>query len=199
MDGLIIEGVAGTGKSTIVSGLRDSNSFKRLKPSFKIIYEELTTGELVAELRDERLSDQDRYSRLTQLMPTIQTRQASGEFLVLERFHPTFFALMPKCTLFESFDQQLLKLNFGLVLLDLPNNNFGDRSFFRPEMESQNWSKGLIEWYGSQEATILAFIESQERRRKFLEVTKLKSILIDTSERNWEAYIKSIIKFVAEQ
>lgn len=199
MDGLIIEGVAGTGKSTIVSRLRDNNSFKRLKPSFKIIYEELTTGELVAELRDERLSDQDRYSRLTQLMPTIQTRQASGEFLVLERFHPTFFALMPECTLFESFDQQLLKLNFGLVLLDFPNNNFGDRSFFRPEMENQNWSKNLIEWYGSQEASILAFIESQERRRKFLEVTKLKSILIDTSERNWEAYIKSIIKFVAEQ
>ncbi len=199
MDGLIIEGVAGTGKSTIVSALIKSDAFKRLKPAFEIIYEEQTTGELVAELRDERLSDQDRYSKLSQLMPVIRRQHASGQFLILERFHPTFFALIPECVLFEGFDQHLSELNFGLVLLDLPNAEFGARSFSRPELESQNWSKGLVEWYGSREAAIRAFIESQEKRREFLEHTKLKNILIDTSGRHWDAYIKSIIEFVSER
>lgn len=71
MNGLIIEGVAGTGKSTIASALNDNNTFRRLKPSNEIIYEERTTGELVTELRDERLSDQDRYAKLNQLIPEI--------------------------------------------------------------------------------------------------------------------------------
>ncbi|OYZ18960.1 MAG: hypothetical protein B7Y39_12660 [Bdellovibrio sp. 28-41-41] len=198
MNGLIIEGVAGTGKSTIISALKDNNAFKRIKPSYEIIYEDQTTGELVAELRDKRLSDQDRYSKLNQLIPEIRRQHALGQFLILERFHPTFFALMAECVAFEDFDQQLSELNFGLVLLDLPNNELEARSFSRPEMESQNWSKGLIDWYGSREAALLAFAESQEKRRKFLMQTKLKNIRIDTSGRSWDTYIKSIVEFVAE-
>lgn len=198
MNGLIIEGVAGTGKSTIVAALRQSLATKQLKVSYDIIYEEQTTGELVAELRDERLSDSDRYSRLNDLMPSIQKRQLAGEFLILERFHPTFFALMPQSSLFEKFDFQLSELNFGLVLLDLPNDEFANRSFSRPEMESQNWSEGLIEWYGSRDAAIDAFINSQERRRQFLSLTKLKSLKIDTSNREWNKYVDSITKFIAD-
>lgn len=179
MNGLIIEGVAGTGKSTIVSLLKESIELKRLRPVSAVI-------------------DEDRYSRLKNLMPLIKENQNSDCFLILERFHPTFFALMPESSLFESYDRYLNELNFGLVLLDLPDNEFENRSFFRPEMKSQNWSNGLIDWYGTQENAINAFSVSQQRRRDFLKLTKLKTLLINTKGREWQSYIDSIIKFIAE-
>jgi thymidylate kinase len=62
MNGLIIEGVAGTGKSTVVSLLKKSPSLQKIKPNLKVIDEDQTTVELVAELRDTNLSYEDGYS-----------------------------------------------------------------------------------------------------------------------------------------
>lgn len=198
MNGLIIEGVAGTGKSTIVSLFKSHSELKVLKPSLEFIDEDQTTGELVAELQNSQLSDEARHYRLHKLIPIIQHQNMHSSFTILERFHPTYFALIPNSQLFKIYDDILSELNFGLVLLDLPNDDLLGRSFFRPEMEGQNWSESLKEWYGSQDAAINAFIASQQRRRDFLQKTKLKHLRIETTERDWKSYVDSIVHFVTE-
>ena len=103
---------------------------------------------------------------------------------------------MPKWDLIENFDSRLFLRGYGAILLDLPNEMFESRSFFRPEMESQNWQVGLIEWYGSQEKAVEAFIQSQEMRREFFRRTALPVLKIDTSKCDWDLYIDQILNFI---
>lgn len=196
MNGLIIEGVAGTGKSTLLSLLKNSPSLMALRPNFIIIDEDQTIGELVSELRDEAADDRQRCYRLKHLLPRIKEAQSKSQFIILERFHPTYFALMPRWDLIEEYDNLLSELGFGVVLLDLPDNLLVNRSFFRPEMENQNWQQGLTEWYGSQDKAIQAFIESQKNRRIFCHKTKMPVLQIDTRERTWQNYHDEVLEFI---
>lgn len=199
MNGLIIEGVAGTGKSTLLALLENSPTLQALKPHFIVVDEDRTTGELVSELRDATINDHQRCHRLRKLWPTIEEARSKNQFMILERFHPTYYALMPQWSLVEDFDTKFSELGFGLVLLDLPNEKITNRSFFRPEMENQNWQQGLIDWYGSQDNALKAFVESQENRRQFCRKTKLPVLRIDTEERNWQNYRDQIIEFITHQ
>lgn len=196
MKGLIIEGVAGTGKSSLLSALRNSSLLKELKPNFEIVDEELTTGEHVSELKDESTTDEERCFRLHGLMPKIEEARSKNQFIILERFHPTYFALMPHWNLIEEFDNKLTQMGFGMVLLDLPNDKLENRSFYRPEMESQNWQEGLTEWYGSKDHAVYAFIKSQENRRTFCQRTKMPVLKINTMEKDWQSYHDQVLKFI---
>lgn len=195
MKGLIIEGVAGTGKSSLLSLLKKDAKFLIQHPGFKIIDEETTTGELVVELRNPSLSDEDRYSRLIHLLPQIRKELEDGKFLILERFHPTYYALMPNCSLADNFDEELFKLDFGCVLLDLPDEDLEMRSFSRPEMEEQNWMQNLTSWYGSKEAAVEAFTDSQRKRREYFQKSKLQSITISTKGKDWRSYLEEVREF----
>ena len=166
MKGVIIEGVAGTGKSTLLSLLRSSEELSKKKWLIDIIDEEQTTGNLVVELRDQNITATDKCHRLDQLLPRIEDSLRSGTFMILERFHPTYYALMPDWVLVRKYDEKLCALGFGMVLLDLPNEELVKRSFHRPEMRNENWEEGLTKWYGSKELAVKAFIDSQENRRR---------------------------------
>lgn len=56
MNGLIIEGVAGTGKSSLLSLLKCDERFLKQFPDHEFFDEEITTGELVTELRDKSMT-----------------------------------------------------------------------------------------------------------------------------------------------
>jgi thymidylate kinase len=196
MNGLIIEGVAGTGKSTLLSTLKNSSLLRELSPGFQIIDEDQTTGDLVSELQDDTLTERQRCHRLYQLLPKIKEAKAKNQFLILERFHPTYYALMPDCELVDEFDKELAELGFGLILLDVPDYAIVNRSFFRPEMESQNWQKVLIQLYGSQKDAVKAFIASQENRRNFCIKTKMPVLQINTVEKSWQQYHDQVMDFL---
>lgn len=154
--------------------------------------EERTTGELVTELADRSRTDHDRCARLRDLLPEIRAHVAAGDFVILERFHPTFYALMPDWELVRAIDQELAAASFAGVLLDLPDDRLAERSFQRPEMESQGWKEGLVAWYGSRENALEAFARSQSHRRDALAKSALPFTVLDTSAGAWDAVVDAI-------
>lgn len=193
MSGLVLEGVAGAGKSTVLARLVAHPRLLARRPRLHVITEERTTGELVAELADTTRTDADRCGRLRDLLPEIRSAVARGDLVILERFHPTFYALMPRWELVAEIDRELAAASFVQVLLDLPDERLAERSFARPEMASQGWSEELVTWYGSREKAIEAFARSQANRREALGWSALPCTVVDTSKRDWDRIADAVV------
>jgi ABC-type dipeptide/oligopeptide/nickel transport system ATPase subunit len=99
--GLIIEGVAGSGKSTVVKKILELGITKNL---VKIVYEEETFGDLMIDLKDKKKSDEDRCYRLRSVLGRIHSWN-ERDFKILERFHHSYYSLMPNWGLYQSLDK----------------------------------------------------------------------------------------------
>jgi thymidylate kinase len=195
MNGLIIEGVAGTGKSSTLKHLEQHPDFLKLYPKVKVLSEEITLGELVIELRNESLTNAQRCLRLKNLLPEIEATVSARVFVILERFHHSYFALMPDWNLVKEYDAFLNHLKFASVLLDIPDNLIAERCFNRPENGVQG-TGDLMAWYGSKTKAMKAFATSQNNRKRAMEISLLPGITVDTSEKNWNEVVERIIKFM---
>ena len=163
-------------------------------PRLHVVHEERTTGELVTELADATLTDEKRCARVRDLLPEIAERVAAGDFVILERFHFTFYALMPRWDLVSAIDDALAELGFASVLLDVPDDRLRDRSFARPEMEASAWSQGLVGWYGSEALALEAFRRSQENRRTAVARSRVPTKVIDTAAKDWERIVDAVVE-----
>jgi hypothetical protein len=162
-------------------------------PRLHLIREERTTGELVTELADATLTDEDRCARLRALLPEIREHIGAGDFVILERFHPTFYALMPRWELVRAIDEALGALGFASTLLDVPDARLRERSFARPELEASGWSPGLVAWYGSESVALEAFARSQANRRAAIAKSRLPTLVVDTSEKDWDRIADAVV------
>ena len=188
MSGLIIEGVAGTGKSTLFEKLKMSKRSPRWK--LKFISEEETLGELFSEMRDRSVPHSTHVQRLQKILNRIET--AGTECFVLERFHHSFYALGIEWELLEPIDRALANLSFTTVLLDLDDELFDVRCFDRPEKSKSEWQEGFIQLYGTRAKAVAAFKESQNRRRESLQLSEIPSHLINTSTQEWDRYLEEV-------
>lgn len=191
---LIIDGVSGAGKSQTLAALKS-----QLEPVLPgtFIYEEETLGEFMGEeLPRNDLTGREKCWRLDAVMQKIEAAgRGKQPFWVIERFHPTYYALMPEWQLYDQIDARLAELGFGLVLLKLPEQELGGRSLYRKDRDPNQWASGMIDLYGSEAGVIEAFSASQQRRLECLGRTRLPYLEIDTSSMAWETFAARICSF----
>jgi thymidylate kinase len=185
--GIIIEGVAGTGKTTLIETLKARGS------DATFISEEETTGELLTEILEDRLSRAACAERLLSVIRRIQTDDA--EFVVLERFHHSYYALGIEWALVEPMDAELAQMDFKTVLLDFDQPQFEQRCLRRPERADDDWFGWFIRRYGSAENAVTAFQQSQRRRHEMLALSRLPSLILNTGEQQWSRYVEEVIRF----
>ena len=194
--GLILEGIASAGKSTILKQLRSHPRFLKLVSKISVFEEEQTLGELVTELRDSTISDLDRCYRLQPLLKKARAAIENGDFVIFERFHHSYYALMPNLNLVKKIDEDFAAAGFVCAFLDFPSSDVEKRFLYRSEMQNDGWTEDLISWYGSKEAAIQAFLDSQANRLKLLNLSLIPTIKLNTQKKDWEEYSDRIVDFL---
>ncbi len=181
---IILEGLTGTGKSHTLAALQRLH----LAPSL-IVPEEETFGDLMAELATAALPPEVLVRRLRTICDALPRDRSLG--FILERFHPSYFALAPTWTFYEALDAELADLGVSLVLLTLPEELLEARSFRREEHDGADW-QNLEAHYGSAEKAMMALQASRARRLEALSHTRLRHSVIDTRAKDWDRYAKAI-------
>jgi hypothetical protein len=194
--GLIIEGIAGAEKTTIFKSLQTHDGFLKYAPKISVFEEEKTLGNLVPELRDSKMSDLDRCDRLWSVLQIVEAKLERGDFVVLERFHHSYYALMPRWELVEQIDKIICDLDFACVFLDYLPSFVEERFFYRPEMHNDGWTTGLEEWYGSKQAAIEACLESKSNRLKSLKLSNIPTLKLNTMNKDWGKFCDKIVDFL---
>lgn len=190
MKNLIIEGLSGCGKSTIIRNL--TKTFNKRNISHTVFDEEKTFGNLMDEIKDE--SAIDKCFRLNNVIQEI--KQLNNELIIFERFHLSYYAVLSDWDLYSDIDLELGKNNFAIVLLTYNDNLIPERALNHFDIKNTDSLKLFIEYFGSLENAINAYKESQNKRIEALNKTKLDYIKIDTSEKSWTGYEQKILNFI---
>ncbi|HYM21022.1 MAG TPA: hypothetical protein VEW28_08465 [Candidatus Kapabacteria bacterium] len=187
---IIIEGVTGSGKSSVIRDL------KTLLPTTTYyISEEETLGSLMQQVRDESWKAEPHFDALEVSLRHIEQHKEKqpSEIIVVERFHPTGYALFPYWEKLEAFDKRLFELGACIILLSFEASLTERRSIDRTE--NNEYADVMIAYYGSRENAIAAVQTSQQRRIDALGKTRLPYLRIDTSMKDWRTYANIILAF----
>lgn len=184
---VILEGLTGAGKSSTLEALQAA--LQARGHNHKIIYEEETFGELMDELANG-VEDSALCHRLEAVLAGLSQ---GPELVILERFHPSYFALRPEWELYEAIDQRLDELGAQLVLLTYPPEKVVSRALYRNERESEGWSQGFIDLYGSEAAALSALSSSLRLRTEAVHMSALPLLTIDTSSMDWAGTANAIL------
>jgi hypothetical protein len=194
---LIIEGVTGAGKSQTLRALeRQPGYAARLGPG-RVIPEEDTLGEVMNEIAQLSGPPARHVWRLDRLLAALEreSKAAPGAHFVLERFHLSYYALLPDWTLYEAYERALERLGCASALLTIDSAALAERSLERADRRDTGWIEGMIAHYGSREATLAAIAHSQQRRLDALARTRLPTVTIDTTGQAWDTYAQEILKW----
>jgi hypothetical protein len=189
MKHLIIEGLTGAGKSSLIAEL------KNILPAeqWQMIYEDETLGELLSELEDKETTNYQKCYRLRQVLTKVDGN-ANHSYL-LERFHPSYYALIPDWELFKEMDRWLAEKNFVLVMLYYDDSLLEERAMRHCDGKDDGYDNAVAYW-GSKEKAIEAYKKSQDNRLECLGLTKMHYLKIDTSGREWPKYAREMIKHI---
>lgn len=192
MAGLILEGVTGAGKTTVLEGLLAHPKLDGLLAGGPLLKEAQTFGELMAALRDRSKTDIDRCGRLRRIVQKLAA--LAGEIggppgFLFERFHPSYYALMPNWRLYAYMDEALARLGGKLVVLIYPEDQF------RRRVLAHSGGEGLVEWYRGESEALEALKRSQDRRLELLSKTKLPALVVDTADERFEDAVRRVADF----
>lgn len=183
---LLVDGVTGAGKSTVIRHL------SAIVPSAIVVPEEETLGDLMDLIRDASWRAAPRFLALERVMDRLEREDAT---FIVERFHSTAFALFPEWDLLAPFDERLARLGAHQVLLTYRNAHAEARAIERPDREA--WAEGMDAHYGSRALAIDAVVKSNARRIEQLSLSRLPFLHLDTTEREWVHYARTIAAFWA--
>lgn len=190
-NGLIIEGISGAGKSKVISEIKKIMA-GRSTEKLEVIYENRTYGELMDELKDASRTDQDRCDRLENVCDLIACE--TGKFFIIERFHPSYYAVMPDKSLYEKIDHKMAAMGFKLVLLSYRDENLRERAISHmdggPELPRK-----IEEYFGGAEAALNKYADSKRKREEYLNFTRMEHTIIMTDEMNWHEYAVRALEF----
>lgn len=192
MKNLIIEGLSGAGKSNLIREI--TTILKNDNIPHKIYSEEETFGNFMDYLNNSTMNESQKCYRLDEVIEKIKTENKDN-LLILERFHLSYYALLPKWRLYRKVDKFLSSNDFFMVLLTYDKNLILERAINHFDMKAKvdNPLDAMISYFGSKEKTIQAYEKSQSKRLEGLKKTKINTIEIDTSNMNWAEYAKIII------
>jgi hypothetical protein len=194
---LIIEGVTGAGKSETLRALGRQPAFAaRLGPG-RVIPEEDTLGEVMDEIAQLGGPPARHVWRLDRVLAALERESKAGPEarFVLERFHLSYYALLPDWALYEAYERALEPLGCASVLLTIDPAALAERSLERVDRRGTGWTEGMIAHYGSREAALAAIARSQQRRLDALALTRLSTRIIETTGQAWDDYAQEILKW----
>lgn len=196
MNGIVLDGVTGAGKSQTLAALERHPKFLELLGNGRVFMEEETLGEVMDELGELHVPPSKHLWRLERVLNEITT-DASSEprGYVLERFHWSYYALLPNWDLYKAMDAQLREWNFKTVLLTIAPEDFVARSLERADRDAMEWTEGMIGFYGSREKVLEAMRVSQAQRREAMALSKMPALEIDTGAKDWARYAEQIVEF----
>ncbi|GAB6099094.1 hypothetical protein JCM16358_09730 [Halanaerocella petrolearia] len=206
--GIIFEGIPATGKSTIIRSLLKSP--KILEREFmpfltygeditqRVLEKKYNQGQLTKEDNLELLFDiiepLEKYKDYYQKRGWVGTESEHRYAFVLERFHithATYFDHLCWDDLAE-IDRKLAQLNTKLCFLEIEPKVMRKRIIYS---RGQKW-RNYISRYGSTEEEIIEhYIRRQKRKKQLVTKSNLPSLILNTSQANWEQLIDQMIEF----
>ena len=210
LNGIILEGICGTGKSTVLSAVLSDQRWLGRGHASSIVLSEHQTQRVLEPLEAEgALTADDSLGLLDEL--TCFLENADGRLrrtgwlernrrnhllpFILERFHLTHayhYNHLDWDNLID-IDARLSKLNAKIVLLrlaeeDIENRIIGDK-------DKNNWAS-YISRFGNTDAEIKShFMRKQEKLLNIAEKSCLRSLIIDTSEFSVSESLDKIFEF----
>lgn len=196
MNGIVLEGVTGAGKSQTLVALERHPRFIELLGNGRVFREDETLGEAMDELQDKSIAPSKHMWRLERVLQEIASDDApEPRGYVLERFHWSYYALLPQWNLYPDIDAQLKTWKFKTVLLTIAPDEFVGRSLERVDRDAVEWTEGMIAFYGSRAKVLEAMQVSQARRLEAVELSGMTALVLDTGGREWTRYAEHIIEF----
>ncbi len=205
--GLLLEGIPGSGKSTIFAALRSARRVAaRDEPSRFFLSEHLTQRVLERAHRSGSLNPADHREHLGRLVGDIRAHRdaladrgfagggKTGILYAMERFHLTHAIYYPHLSWdhVEGIDRDLGELGCRLCLLT------ADAADLRRRLLRPRWPGWLayIQGYGSNPGEIVAHYRSQQEEYiALLERSCLPHLIVDTSRLGRDAALRRILDF----
>ena len=164
----------------------------------RVFDEDETFGAFMAGLADTELPNAERLVRMDRVLRAIEVGAASTADhygYVLERFHPSYYALLPESELYARFDRAIESLGGLVVLLGFQAERAEQRAIDRVDRRETDWTASMVAYYGSREALRAALATSQQRRHDYLRRGRLPWLAIDTTAMDWDGYAEQIVDF----
>jgi predicted ATPase len=194
---LVVDGVTGAGKSSVLRALRSFLDVSPRGPLTEFIYEDDTLGDIMDQVRDPEWRKAPSFDALEAVVMRVEKALAAvpSRRFVLERFHLTAYALHPDWKRLKQYDRRLANLGARQILLTYPSCLAEKRAIERPDRDSQQWSAGMDDWYGSRRSAVAAVVQSQRRRWSALQRSALPFLHVDTRENRWTSYAEATLVF----
>jgi len=209
VSGLIVEGICGTGKTTIINALTKSTVFiQKNYLSSVVISEHHTSRILEKKLPNGGLTPRDHlevlefyvqffekvYERSSQMDWSANNRTNHHFPFLLERFHLTHvFHYGLDWEYVKPIDERLAKLNCKLCILTVDEVDMEQRIILG--RKNEGWQKFLRNFGDSNSEIIDYYIKQQALLLDLLQKTKLNWLKINTSEMSVDGAAFQVFSF----
>lgn len=181
---MILEGIATSGKTTLLKLLKDKLSSGYVVETFS---EEITLMPLV-----ENKFPKIALSHLRKLVSKFLKSKA--QFIITDRFHFTqIFRTGNHDKYFKDLERYLLK-NFNiLVVLLLVNENMIKKNITDSLKIRKTWAKGKK---GTISEKTTYYKDQQRKLKEIATQSELPVLKINTTDKNWNSYLSKILKII---
>lgn len=205
MKRLIIEGITGSGKSTVYKKLLDK--FKADSGSNLLFLNEYITWRTFEKEKDIKTCCEETFETISGFMQWLtsiyinadlqNTSRGRDEQLccLMEGFHWNAYArnVLPEAAFYD-IETKLNQLDFSVVFLVLSDSQITSRSVIETrQFRTSGWSKYLRTLGNSDDEIARIFKERQDRYHDIYSRSSLNTILINTDEKRWDDYVEQII------
>lgn len=202
--GLIIEGIPGTGKTTLLKKMRQTNMGEKLACSSSFVFSEEITQRVLEKQFNKGATNKSHHLELLEEiilpMENYKTRLLNRGwdelhfYYILERFHLThasYYSYLDWEDL-ETIDWRLKKLGAKACLLTMKEEVFIERIIDRRGMA---WHIYLSRYGETEKEIVKHYMRQQDQLIYLLSKTNLPTLVIDTTHISPEKTYKKALDF----